>query len=157
MASSGRALVARYRYSELPRLRALRWRAGRYLLQSDINQFYPTIYTHSVPWALHTKALSKAALKSGKKKSSVVLLGDQLDTLLQRLNDGQTHGIPIGPDTSLVVAEILLAAADQALVTNEARRFQGSGTLMTMNCRFRVQVLQRRRFQSFKLFWPPLN
>jgi len=32
------------------------------------------------------------------------------------MNEGQTHGIPIGPDGSLVAAEILLAAADQDLL-----------------------------------------
>jgi hypothetical protein len=30
--------------------------------------------------------------------------------------DGQTHGIPIGPDTSLVVAEILLSSVDQSML-----------------------------------------
>jgi hypothetical protein len=33
------------------------------------------------------------------------------------MNEGQTHGIPIGPDTSFVVAEILLSAADSALTS----------------------------------------
>jgi Reverse transcriptase (RNA-dependent DNA polymerase) len=121
-ASSGRAVIMRYKYSELPRIRALRWRAGRYLLQTDINQFYPTIYTHSIPWALHTKAASKASLRSGKR---VVRLGDELDALLRNMNDGQTHGIPIGPDTSLIVAEILLAAADQALIAKHGNQFSG--------------------------------
>jgi len=32
------------------------------------------------------------------------------------MNDGQTRGIPIGPDTSLVLAEILLAAVDDGLI-----------------------------------------
>ena len=28
---------------------------ARYLLRADISQFYPSIYTHTIPWALHTK------------------------------------------------------------------------------------------------------
>jgi hypothetical protein len=32
------------------------------------------------------------------------------------MNERQTHGIPIGPDSSLVAAEILLAAADEELM-----------------------------------------
>ena len=32
------------------------------------------------------------------------------------MNEGQTHGIPIGPDASLVVAEVLLAAVDNELL-----------------------------------------
>ncbi len=123
--SCSRAVVPRYHYGELTRLRALRRRSGRYLLRTDINQFYPTIYTHSIPWALHTKAVCKAALKPKRSKRSAVLLGDQIDKALQCMNEGQTHGIPIGPDTSLVVAEILLAAADDMLVTKMGGQFSG--------------------------------
>jgi hypothetical protein len=108
-----RAIVPRYRYRELPRLRALRRRATRYLLRADINQFYPTLYTHTIPWALHTKQACKAALTAGKGKPS---LGDQIDRALQCMNEGQTHGIPIGPDVCLVAAEVLLAAVDKELL-----------------------------------------
>ncbi len=106
---SDRAVVPRCRYAELTRLRALRRRAARYLLVTDIDQFYPTIYTHAIPWALHTKVASKAALKA-KGAKGLPPLGDRLDKAFQCMNDGQTHGIPIGPDASLVAAEILLAA-----------------------------------------------
>jgi hypothetical protein len=79
-----------------------------------MSQFYPSLYTHTVPWAMHTKAHCKALLsKAGKGKN---LLGNQIDKALQCLNEGQTHGIPIGPDASLVVAEVLLAAVDEALL-----------------------------------------
>ena len=114
MKNSPRAVVPRYRYRELPRLRALRRRGTRYLLRTDITQFYPALYTHTVPWALHTKAVCKAALATAGKGK--LLVGNQIDVALQRMNEGQTHGIPIGPDASLVVAEVLLAAVDQALI-----------------------------------------
>lgn len=114
MKNSSRAVVPRYRFGELPRMRALRRRGTRYLLKTDINLFYPTLYTHTIPWALHTKAVCKAALSQPGKGAN--LLGNKLDKLLQCLNDGQTHGIPIGPDTSLIAAEILLAAADAELL-----------------------------------------
>jgi hypothetical protein len=42
-------------------------------------------------------------------------LGNKLDLLLRNCQDGQTNGIPVGPDTSLLMAEILLAKADRAL------------------------------------------
>jgi hypothetical protein len=63
---------------------------------------------------MHTKAHCKALLSTpGKGKN---LLGNQIDKALQCLNEGQTHGIPIGPDASLVAAEVLLAAVDEALL-----------------------------------------
>ena len=111
---SPRSVVPRYRYSELSRLRALRRRAARYLLRTDIDQFYPSIYTHAVPWALHTKAACRAALTTRGRGASLV--GNQIDKALQCMMDGQTHDIPIGPDASLVVAEILLAAVDRSLL-----------------------------------------
>lgn len=115
MKASPRAVVPRYRYAELPRLRALRRRAARYLLRTDISQFYPTLYTHAIPWALHGKQQAKASLAS--KNKGAHMLGNKIEKALSAMNDGQTHGVPIGPDTSLVVAEIVLAAADELLDT----------------------------------------
>lgn len=83
---------------------------SRFVLRTDINRFYPSIYTHSLPWAIHTKEIAKTAKANGKSTS---LWADELDKLTRNLNDGQTMGIPIGPDCSLILAEILLAAVDQ--------------------------------------------
>jgi hypothetical protein len=85
-------------------------------LTADISRFYPSIYTHSIPWALNTKAVSKADI-------SPALLGIVLDMLVRNSQDGQTVGIPIGPDTSLLIAEIVMSAVDQRL----APRIDGSG------------------------------
>jgi hypothetical protein len=76
---------------------------------AEIARFYPSIYTHSIPWALHGKATAKATMGHS------ALLGDRLDRLMRKGQDNQAVGIPIGPDTSLVVAEILLSVIDQGL------------------------------------------
>ena len=122
MKSASRAVVPRYRYGELPRLRTLRRRGARYLLITDIGQFYPSIYTHAIPWALHTKAAVRTTLRTTAGRS---LTGNRLDKALQIMNDGQTHGIPIGPDASLVVAEILLSAIDQELLDRHPALIRG--------------------------------
>lgn len=80
---------------------------SRYLLRTDIAQFYPSIYTHSIPWALHTKAVAKANI------NNPALAGNQIDKEVQAGNQGQTKGIPIGPDTSLGISELILAPIDQ--------------------------------------------
>jgi len=41
------------------------------------------------------------------------------------MNEGQSVGIPIGPDTSLVIAEILLAAIDDALISQYSNLIRG--------------------------------
>jgi len=88
---------------------------ARYLLVTDISRFYHSIYTHSLPWALHTKATAKA-------NRNAPILGNLLDRALREAQDGQTNGIPIGPDTSFIMAEVLLSAVDQEF----ARRSPGA-------------------------------
>jgi hypothetical protein len=86
-------------------------RAGkRYALIADVARFYPSIYSHSIPWALHGKALAKANKPSD-------LVGNALDKLVRDSQDGQTIRIPIGTDTSLLVAEIVMCAVDEMLST----------------------------------------
>ncbi len=107
--TSQRALSGKSSLSQRPKHRAKNWAGARYVLQTDIASFYPTIYTHSISWALHTKPAAKQQIKKAS------LLGNKIDKAVQQGQDGQTKGIPIGPDTSLVVAEVLLAAVDEEL------------------------------------------
>jgi len=83
--------------------------AARYILKTDIARFYHSIYTHSIPWAIHGKAAAKADRSSN-------LWGNTLDKFIRDSQDGQTMGIPIGPDISLAIAETLLGAVDQELL-----------------------------------------
>lgn len=108
-----RAVVPRLSHRALPRLRARRFVGARYFLRTDINQFYPSIYTHSIPWALHGKAAAKASINK--------TAGDAIDRAFRNQQDGQTVGLPIGPDSSLVVAEAILAAVDLALGPRQLR------------------------------------
>lgn len=82
---------------------------AKYLLRADISQFYPSIYTHTIPWALHTKKTAKSAF------NNMTLAGNIIDKELQACQFGQTKGVAIGPDTSLGIAELLLAPIDLRL------------------------------------------
>ncbi len=42
-------------------------------------------------------------------------MGNRLDAAVQAAQYGQTNGIPIGPDTSLVLSEVILGAVDEEL------------------------------------------
>lgn len=81
----------------------------KYIVRTDIKNFYPSIYTHSLSWALEGKAAARAA------KNDFRLLGNRLDRLFQRVNDGCTNGIPIGPVVSDLAAEIIASAVDRSL------------------------------------------
>jgi hypothetical protein len=101
-----------------PLERRLKIRTGaKYCLHTDVSQCYSSLYTHSIPWALHTKNVAKA------KKNDKTLLGNRLDAVIRRTQDSQTVGVPIGPDTSLVAAEIILTAVDIDL----AKHVTGAG------------------------------
>lgn len=82
----------------------------RYMLRTDVSRFFPTVYTHSVPWALHTKLISKR-----NRKISAKYFGNLIDQALRQGQDEQTMGLPIGPDTSHIVAEAISIAVDLLL------------------------------------------
>ncbi|MDB5012484.1 MAG: hypothetical protein JWQ25_686 [Daejeonella sp.] len=89
--------------------RILRSTGYRYLLKIDIQRFYASIYTHSIPWVLHTKVVSKTMRKRAE------LYGNALDEDLRNIQDGQTVGIPIGPDSSRIISELVVAHIDDEL------------------------------------------
>jgi len=88
-------------------IRALSRIGARYLLKADIQNFYPSIYAHSVPWSLHGKATAKANPRNNS------YLGNRLDTAIRGMQDRQTIGIPIGPDASWLIAECIMSSVEQ--------------------------------------------
>lgn len=82
----------------------------RYMLRTDISRFFPTIYTHSVPWALHGKSVAKK-----NRTITPRYFGNLLDLCLRQTQDEQTFGLPIGPDTSHIIAEAIATSIDLEL------------------------------------------
>jgi hypothetical protein len=78
------------------------------MLKTDIATFYPSIYTHSIPWAIHSK-------KTARSKRARKWYGNQLDTWMRETQDRQTGGIPVGPDTSFLIAEVIASRMDYQL------------------------------------------
>ncbi|MDQ6478859.1 RNA-directed DNA polymerase [Dyadobacter sp. LHD-138] len=81
----------------------------QYLTQTDITDCYGALYTHSVAWAMHDKAVAKA------KKNDNTLIGNVIDKSLQSMSNGQTNGIPQGSALMDFVAEMVLGYADLQL------------------------------------------
>ena len=108
IASTDRAVVAKIPFSERSFHQASVRASSRYLLKADVTNCYPSVYTHSISWALHTKARAKV------NRRNRGLLGNAIDKLVRDGQHGQTMGIPVGPDTSFVIAEMLLSSVDEA-------------------------------------------
>lgn len=81
----------------------------KYVYQTDIAECYSSIYTHSIPWALHTKAVAK------RRRRDLSMVGNQIDRHLQWMSNGQTNGIPQGSVLMDIIAELVLGYVDELL------------------------------------------
>lgn len=80
----------------------------KYLLRVDISKCFPSIYTHSISWAIRGKVFGK----SMKSKSKVSYFEDDFDTLMRNMNWGETNGILVGPEVSRIFCEMILQGVD---------------------------------------------
>ncbi|HCH0926090.1 TPA: RNA-directed DNA polymerase [Vibrio parahaemolyticus] len=81
----------------------------KYLFTTDIASFYPSIYTHSIPWAIHTRDKAKAT------RGNNTNVGNRIDYALRQMREGQTNGIPQGSVLMDFIAEIVLGYSDELL------------------------------------------
>jgi hypothetical protein len=81
----------------------------KYLVKTDISNCYPSIYTHSISWALAGKPVAKT------DRDSTEWFND-IDLKSRNTTNGETHGILVGPHTSNLLSEIVLCAIDKELV-----------------------------------------
>ena len=77
-------------------------------IRLDINACFDSIYTHSIPWAIH-------GIPTSKKNKSNSLVGNELDQCMQAMNYRQTNGILIGNDLSRIISEIILCTIDDQI------------------------------------------
>lgn len=72
----------------------------------DVSHCFDSIYTHSISWALKNKEYIKKYVKYSNQ------FGQELDTLMQRSNNNETNGIPIGSEFSRIFAELIFQRID---------------------------------------------
>lgn len=77
-------------------------------VSADIRAFFHSIYTHAIPWAIYGKPWAKA-------NRDPTNYGNLIDLLCRNGQDGQTIGLPVGPDTSRLIAEVVASAIDGQL------------------------------------------
>lgn len=82
----------------------------RYAFKADVSRCYESVYTHTIGWAVDGKAASKSATPARPSGP-----GFFIDQEIRDAQDRQSVGIPIGPDTSYLVAETLLSSVDYEL------------------------------------------
>jgi len=88
-----------------------------HLLKTDVSNCYGSLYTHSIPWALH-------GYENAKEKQNVKsLLGNQIDFHIRNSRHGQTNGITQGSVLMDIIAELVLAYVD-CLITEQLDNYE---------------------------------
>ncbi|TDY02857.1 antiviral reverse transcriptase Drt4 [Thiohalophilus thiocyanatoxydans] len=86
----------------------------KFRAHTDISNCFPSIYTHAIPWATvgFSYAKSHAPHKNPAHKA---LWFNRLDYHQRMIKRNETQGVAIGPGTSNVVSEAILAKIDENL------------------------------------------
>ena len=85
---------------------------SRFLVKADISTCFPSIYSHSIQWALVGKAESKRTIHDDTWYS-------RIDKACQEMRNGETHGLLIGPHASNLLSEIILNVVDRKFFIKE--------------------------------------
>lgn len=80
----------------------------KYIVNADIASCFDSIYSHSIPWAI--KGYEFAKNNRGENEWF-----NQFDKFLRTTKRCETNGMPIGPATSSICLEIILARVDSRL------------------------------------------
>lgn len=97
--------------SEVASLAQKRLKYAPFILKTDIAQFFPSIYTHSISWAAHGVAASKADIRP----NSPNLPFNHLDFFVRNCQSSQTRGVLVGPDGFRLIAEFVATSIDNEL------------------------------------------
>ncbi len=81
---------------------------SKYLVKADISNCFPSIYSHSIPWAL----VGRNVAKQNRRPTDWY---NELDKKIRNLKHGETTGLLIGPHASNLIAEIVLTSVDREL------------------------------------------
>ncbi|MDV6319467.1 antiviral reverse transcriptase Drt3b [Chromohalobacter sp. HP20-39] len=72
----------------------------------DVANCFDTIYTHTISWAVKNKGFVKSYVRYGNQ------FCQRIDTVMQRSNNNETNGVPVGAEFSRVFSEILFQDID---------------------------------------------
>lgn len=118
--SDGRLIIMDYESTILQVKRTSKNAFGkRFVVHTDISNCFPSVYSHSIPWAL-------IGIQRAKRERNSDLWFNKLDYHQRMLKRGETIGLPIGPATSNVIIESILGKVDDALI-NEGFTFSRDG------------------------------
>lgn len=109
-----------------------------FMIQTDIVDCYPSIYTHSIAWALHSKSCAK------RRRNDKNLIGNIIDKHIQDMRQGQTNDIPQGSALMDLIGEMILSYADSELKDKIDREKIGDYQILRYRDDYRIFVRTRQ-------------
>lgn len=97
--------------SELSKHTSKNLRYAPFVLKADIAQCFPSLYTHSIPWAAHGIEESKDDTDHESKQ----MIFNALDFFVRNGQRGNTRGVLVGPDAYRLIAEFVLCRIDNEI------------------------------------------
>ena len=108
--SDGRLLIMNYEDRSKQIQEAISASFGcQYIVNTDIANCFPSIYSHAVSWA--AVGIEESKQHIGKRNKWY----NRLDAAIRLTKRNETTGIAIGPGTSAIVAEMILARVDSSM------------------------------------------
>lgn len=102
-----------------------------YIFHTDITDCYPSIYTHSISWALHWKNV----MKKKENRNNPSFLWNNIDKILQDMSFWQTNWIPQWSNIMDFLAEIVLGYADILLKDEFTKQWLNSNSFKILRYR----------------------
>jgi hypothetical protein len=81
----------------------------KFLAKVDVTNFYSSIYTHAIPWAVY--GIEEAKSKINVKND----WANKLDEAARIARRKETTGVSVGPGTSAIIGEIMMGSVDHTL------------------------------------------
>lgn len=94
--------------SELTTVASKKLRYAGHILKTDVSQFFPSIYTHTISWSAH--GIDQAKRDTTDKSSINYFNG--LDLFVRNCQANQSRGLLVGPDAFRLIAEFLMSGLD---------------------------------------------
>lgn len=123
-----------------------------YVLYVDIENFYPSIYTHTIDWALNDGSARHYSQHNNRDH-----VGVALDKDVHRSQGNLTSGIVIGPVTSRIISEIISSHFDH-IISSEFEGITGTRYVDDYHLFVRtkeeienVQIALQKELSNFKL------
>lgn len=93
-------------------------KASKFIVRADISTCFPSVYSHSLPWALVGKDVAKSSCGDASQWYN------KIDSACYTLKNGETHGLLIGPVASNLLSEVILTKVDKELYDKGYRFFR---------------------------------